>query len=100
MNLLKTKLNWQDFEFQVLYCVHDRETDVRNSHSHDDYYEHYGIEYIQIDEMYVGLATASEDTRVRMSAFALEGWGNDVTYHERLKESYYILQNYWAELDG
>ena len=39
MNLLKTKLNWQDFEFQVLYCVHDREIDVRNSHSHDDYYE-------------------------------------------------------------
>lgn len=39
VNLLKTKLNWQDFEFQVLYCVHDRETDVRNSHSHDDYYE-------------------------------------------------------------
>ena len=39
MNLLKTKLNWQDFEFQVLYCIHDRETDVRSSHSHDDYCE-------------------------------------------------------------
>lgn len=39
MNLLKTKLNWQDFEFQVLYCIHDRESDVRNSHSHDDYHE-------------------------------------------------------------
>lgn len=24
---------------------------------HDDYYEHYGVEYIHIDEMYVGFAT-------------------------------------------
>ena len=23
-----------------------------------------------------------------------------VTYHERLKESYYILQEYWADLDS
>ncbi len=30
----------------------------------------------------------------------LEGWGNKVTYHERLKESYYILQEYWAGLDA
>ena len=66
---------------------------------HDDYYEHYGIEYIQIDEMYVGLAdSAHKEYRVDMASFPLEGWGKKVTYHERLKESYYILQNYWTSL--
>ena len=84
---VEIRLPWQMLNF----------ADPSQMSIHDDYYENYGIEYIQIDEMYVGLATASEDTRVRMSAFALEGWGNDVTYHERLKESYYILQEYWAE---
>ena len=64
---------------------------------HDDYYENYGVEYIQIDEMYVGLGYEGGEGRIRMSPFTLEGWGNKVTYHERLKESYYILQAYWAE---
>ena len=65
---------------------------------HDDYYEHYGIEYIQIEEMYVGLCTGEGEAAAPMAAFPLQGWGNQVTYHERLKESYYILQQYWAGL--
>lgn len=68
---------------------------------HDDYYENYGVEYIQIDKMWVGLSwDGGKDYRIPMASFALEGWGKNVTYHERLKESYYILQEYWAELDG
>ena len=67
---------------------------------HDDYYEHYGIEYIHIDEMWVGLTLGEgNEYRVPMASFALEGWGKSVTYHERLKRSYYILQEYWAQLD-
>ena len=68
---------------------------------HDDYYENYGVEYIHIDEMYVGMAAGGDtEYRIPMAAFPLEGWGKTVTYHERLKESYYILQDYWAALDG
>ena len=68
---------------------------------HDDYYENYGVEYIHIDEMYVGMAVGDDtEYRIPMAAFPLEGWGKTVTYHERLKESYYILQDYWAALDG
>lgn len=64
---------------------------------HDDYYEHYGIEYLTIDEMYLGLTdSAHAENRISMAPFALEGWGKHVTYHERLKESYYILQEAWA----
>ena len=68
---------------------------------HDDYYECYGIEGLHIDEMYVGMAAGdAAEYRIPMAAFALEGWGKTVTYHERLKESYYILQEYWVGLDG
>ena len=67
---------------------------------HDDYYENYGVEYIHIDEMYVGMAAGdATEYRIPMTSFALEGWGKTVTYHERLKESYYILQEYWRKLD-
>ena len=31
-----------------------------------------------------------------MEAFPLKGWGEDVTYHERLKESYYMIKDYWG----
>lgn len=64
---------------------------------HDDYYEHYGVEYIQIEELYVGASHAgAEEHRIPMGAYPLEGWGRKVTYHERLKQSYYLLQDYWA----
>ena len=43
-----------------------------------------------------------EDTefRIPMAAFELEGWGGSGSFQERLKESYYILQAYWAGLEG
>ena len=68
---------------------------------HDDYYEHYGVENLHIDEMWVGLGLGEgNEYRVPMASLPLEGWGKTVTYHERLKESYYILRDYWAALDG
>ena len=66
---------------------------------HDDDYEHYGVEYIHIDELYIGITdNQNKQFRIPMSSFPLKGWGQHVTYHERLKESYYILQDYWASL--
>lgn len=65
---------------------------------HDDYYENYGIENLHIDQLYVGAVVGGSEQRVPMSSFSLEGWGKNVTYHERLKESYYILQEYWTSL--
>ena len=66
-----------------------------------DYEENFGVEYIHIDEMYVGMAAGNAtEYRIPMASLPLEGWGKSVTYHERLKESYYILQEYWAGLDS
>ena len=67
---------------------------------HDDYYEHYGIENLQIDEIYIGLSLGEDEYRIPMESFALEGWGKTVTYHERLKESYAMLKQYWAQADA
>ncbi|MBR4113372.1 MAG: hypothetical protein IKK54_01770 [Anaerotignum sp.] len=60
---------------------------------HDDYYENYGVEYLKIDEMQVGVGDGTET--IEMVPFALEKLGKKPAYHERLKESYYILQEYW-----
>lgn len=65
---------------------------------HDDYYENYGVEEMQIDEMYVGVASEENtETRIPMEAKELIGWGTKVTYHERLKKSYYMIKEVWAE---
>lgn len=64
---------------------------------HDDYYEHYGVEYIQIDEMFVGAAVESDiKGRIPMASFPLEGWGEYEEYQERLKKSYDVLQAAWS----
>jgi len=64
---------------------------------HDDYYDgNYGVAYQNINTMYVGIGTANTNGRIRLCPFSLKGWGNDVTYHERLKCSYYILKELWA----
>jgi hypothetical protein len=63
---------------------------------HDDYYENYGVEYINIHKMYVGIG--SKDNKgniIKTYPFELRGW-DKVTYHERLKQSYYMIQKIWT----
>lgn len=67
---------------------------------HDDYYEHYGIEYIEVSEIWAGLSSnGSEPRRAELKPFKLKKWENTVTYHERLKSSYYALQKHWRNQD-
>ena len=65
---------------------------------HDDYYENYGVEYIEIEHINVGIAGEGNDMRIHLEAFALKGWGRNVTYHERLKQSYYEVKEFWTSL--
>ena len=60
---------------------------------HDDYYEHYGVENMSIDRMYVGVGAGSQT--ITLHELPLNGWGETVTYHERLKESYFVMQQLW-----
>ena len=85
---IELKLPWQLLNF----------ADPSRMYIHDDYYDgNYGIEYIKIKELYAGIAHGSQKERVSLSPVALKGWGNKVTYHERLKSSYYILQQLWSK---
>ena len=90
-DVIEVKLPWQLLNF----------SNPSEMKIHDDYYENYGVEYLDIEEMYVGAGSGTETERlggrIVMEAFALEGWGKEVTYHERLKESYYIMQDIWTE---
>ena len=72
-------------------------SDPSNMKIHDDYYENYGVEEIKIDKMYVGVGLGNET--IDMKDVKLKGWGKNITYHERLKESYYIVKNMWNGSD-
>ncbi len=83
---IEIKLPWQLLNF----------ADPSKMQIHDDYYdENFGIECINIDKMYAGIGTGSE--RISLGEIKLKGWGNKVTYHERLKSSYYIMQDLWKD---
>ena len=81
---IEIRLPWQLMNF----------ADPSKMQIHDDYYdENYGIEYIGIDKMYAGIGMGNK--RIELGGIKLKGWGNKVTYHERLKSSYYIMQDLW-----
>ncbi len=62
---------------------------------HKDYYEHYGVEFQRISEMWIGAARAGEMGEIPMEPFSLKGWKSPVKYRERLKQSYTEIQQYW-----
>lgn len=84
---LEIKLPWQILNF----------SDPSDMEIHDDYYDdNYGVFDLNIDAMYVGVTSGGKD-RCIMSEFKLRGWDRNVTYHERLKDSYYVMQKLWKE---
>lgn len=84
---VEVKLPWQLLNF----------SNPSEMQIHDDYYGHYGVENQKIDRMYVGLGDGATGETIPLFEKSLQGWGMKVTYHERLKESYYIVQRMWAE---
>lgn len=81
---VELRLPWQLLNF----------ADPSRMNIHDDYYEHYGVEYLHIDRLYAGAGDGTGT--IEMKPFDLEPLGRRPAYHERLKESYYILQSLWA----
>lgn len=87
-DFVEIKLPWQLLNF----------SDPSRMTIHDDYYDNnFGIEYISIDNMKVGLSDGQDSRRIELKRFELHGWENSVTYHERLKSSYYMLQKIWSD---
>lgn len=65
---------------------------------HDDYYQHYGTEDLHIDQLWVGIG--QEGDSITMDSLPLKGWNTHVTCHERLKQSYWLLQEHWTKETG
>lgn len=85
---IEIKLPWQLLNF----------ADPSRMEIHDDYYDgNYGVAYQTADRLYAGIGTARTEGRIHLEPFALEGWGNQVTSHERLKSSYYMLKAFWTK---
>lgn len=83
---VEVKIPWQLLNF----------SDPSRMSIHDDYYENYGIDYISIGSMDVGISDGSDSHRIPSERVQMRGWGNHVTYHERPKSSYYVLKDYWT----
>lgn len=83
---IELRIPWQLLNF----------SDPSRMEIHDDYYRNYGVDYINIDSLNVGVSDGKAERRIPTSEAALKAWGNSVKYHERLKSSYYILKEYWA----
>ncbi|MBQ7726597.1 MAG: hypothetical protein IJT66_05570, partial [Clostridia bacterium] len=83
---VELKIPWQLLNF----------ADPSRMSIHDDYYENYGIDYMNIRSMNVGVSDGDDGSRISSNAFSLKGWGNHVTFHERPKRSYYILKDFWT----
>ncbi len=85
---IEIKLPWQILNF----------ADPSEMLVHDDYYDgNYGIEYIDIDKMYAGIGMGNK--RISLGEIRLKGWGNRVTYYERLKSAYYVMRDLWKAGD-
>lgn len=82
---VEIKIPWQLLNF----------ADPTRMYIHDDYYDVYGVEYVHIDYMNVGVGDGSE--KINMTQFKLTPIGKEPEYHERLKQSYYILKDYWTQ---
>jgi len=68
-------------------------SDPSNMMIHDDYYKNYGVENKMINNIYVGIGNGN----IKLEKFHLKAWGKNVTYHERLKKSYYMVQEMWKD---
>lgn len=61
---------------------------------HRDYYQHYGVEFKPIRELWIGAAQDSGEKEISMESLQVRGW-KSLEFRERLKESYYMVQAYW-----
>ena len=86
-NLVEIRLPWMLLNFY----------DPSSMRVHDDYYQRFGVEGIRTREIYIGIATTAVGVDAAMSPIPLYGWRNRVYTHERLKQSYFIMQELWRD---
>lgn len=83
---LELRIPWQMLNF----------SDPIHAMIHDDYYLYYGVEQLQISEIYLGILK-NEQGVIEMASLPLEV-NKSYEYEEYLKESYEIVKAYWSDL--
>jgi hypothetical protein len=63
---------------------------------HNDYYEKYGVAEFALDRIYIGAGLEKDRARIHLLPFKPKTWTDNVTYHERVKDSYDILRDAWT----
>ena len=81
-DLVEIRLPWMMLNFY----------DPSTMQIHDDHYDNFGVEGLSIRSIYIG---AGQGGFIPMSQIPLRGWRNNVEFHERLKQSYFIMQEAW-----
>ena len=85
-NLVEVRLPWTLINF----------FDPSNMRVHDDYFDNFGVEGLSVNRIYIGIAT--ESGAAPMSPIPLSGWRGwtvNLQFHERLKQSYFVVQELW-----
>jgi len=80
-NLVEIRIPWALLNFY----------DPSTMRIHDDYFDNFGVRGKSIEEIYIGINSFP------MTPIPLEGWGRNLEFHERLKQSYFIIQELWNE---
>lgn len=65
---------------------------------HGDYYTYYGIEYQSMSTLWLGLYRG--DGVCAMFPADIDGYGNGLQWRERLKQSYFVIQQAWKGEEG
>lgn len=96
--------NSADYDSNADYCINGNVVEIRipwqllNFYDPskcmviDDYYKNdFNIKGLKIEEIYVAVYDDDQESVTKFGTYELKGWKNP-QFHERLKESYYMLQ--------
>lgn len=62
---------------------------------HGDYYTNYGVVSEITTTFYIGLGSGSDE--ISLTPVKTSGWDLELEWRERLKQSYYVIQQYWQQ---
>lgn len=85
-DIVEIRIPWQLLNFQ----------DPSQGKIVDDYFKHnFQIKGLEIDKIYASAYVDDEEEKIEFGEFKLHKW-NQPQFHERLKESYYMLKDEFA----
>lgn len=87
-NHIELRIPWAMFNF----------SDPSQMKIHDDYYKHYGVEELKIKKMDISMQILKNGEKIvkPFESLKLRGWKNHPSWHMRIKDSYYAMQEVYG----